>query len=236
MNRLTDTAARRSGARAVLLVGILTLGAVPAALSAESTGQRMYVSDELVITFRTQPSTRGEIIRNLATGTAVEVLQMRQEEEWALVRLGSGREGWVRKQYLQGEPVARQRLEAANREVAQLTRTVADLRERLATVQSARAEAEQSSSSLDEQVAALTQELAEIKRVSAGALETAAENRRLTDLNARLRDELDSLVEERDQLASNSQQRWLMIGGGLVLLGLILGMVLKSRPRRSAWT
>ncbi|MEQ8859244.1 MAG: TIGR04211 family SH3 domain-containing protein [Pseudomonadales bacterium] len=235
MNKATITHWRTTLA-ALLAVAATAGGIVPTPGFAAEAGRTLYVSDELVITFRTQPSTRGEIIRNLAAGTSVEVVQMRGEEDWALVRLGSGLEGWVRKQYLQNEPVARDRLQAANREVAQLTRTVADLRERLGAVQSARTEAEQSSSNLDARVSELTQELAEIKQVSASALETAAENRRLTDLNARLRDELDTLVEERDRLAADSQQRGLLVGGGLVLAGLFLGMILKARPRRSAWS
>ena len=232
---LTQPRGRRPRATFIraALAGLLLAGP-PAAFGA--AGDTLYVSDELLITFRTQPSTRGEILRNLSTGTAVEVLEMPTEGEWARVRIGSGREGWVRKQYLQAQPVARDLLAAANREVEQLTRTVADLRQRLETVQAARSEAEQSSENLDERVSNLTQELAEIRRVSASAIETAAENRRLEELNGRLRSELDTLVEERDRLEAAAEQRWLMIGGGLVLLGLVLGLVIKSRPRRSAWS
>lgn len=218
-----------------LTLSALLACAAPTVLCA-AVGDTMYVSDELLITFRTQPSNRGDIIRNLSTGTPMQVLEMPEESEWARVRLQNGREGWVRKQYLQNRPVAGDRLEAANREVEQLTRTVADLRARLETLQEARNEAETSSETLEQRVQTLTQELAEIRRVSAGALETAAENRRLTELNARLRGELDELVAERDRIEADAEQRELMIGGGLVLLGLILGIVLKSRPRRSAWT
>jgi SH3 domain protein len=216
------------------LSALLACAASTALRAAE--GDTMYVSDELLITFRTQPSNRSEIIRNLTTGTSMEVLEMPEGSEWARVRLQGGREGWVRRQYLQNQPVAQDRLAAANRDVEQLTRTVADLRARLETVQEARSEAESSSESLDERVQTLTQELAEIRQVSASAIETAAENRRLTELNTRLRAELDELVEERDRLEADAEQRGLMIGGGLVLLGLILGVILKSRPQRSAWT
>lgn len=215
---------------ALLLLGIAAAAAAPAAL-----GQTRYVSDELVITFRTQPSNRGEIIRNLTTGTAMEVLEQPEGSEWSRVRLNDGREGWVRRQYLSAEPVARTRLQTANREVERLSRTVTDLREQLQTVQSERDAASQSNASLTEQVERLEQELAEIRRVSSGALETAAENERLTELNARLRGELDTLLAERDSLAENARERWMLIGAGLVLGGLILGMILKARPRRSAW-
>lgn len=202
---------------------------------AQQAGAR-WVSDELIITFRALPSTRGDILKHLASGTRLEVLEDPEDSEWVRVRTRDGSEGWVLRQYLVDEPIAEARLEAANREVEQLTRTVADLRERLESEESQRSEAEQSSSTLTSQVSQLEQELAEIKTVSANALETAAENRRLNELNARLRDELDQLVEERDSLAANSQQRWLLIGGGLVFGGLILGMIIKSRPRRSAWS
>jgi SH3 domain protein len=221
--------------RRAALACLLTIALAPTTAGA-ANGDTMYVSDELVITFRTQPSTRGEILHNLTTGTSMVILDMDSQEEWAQVRLQNGREGWVRKQYLTPEPAPRHKLEAANRDAAQLSRTVADLRQQLQGVQSARTEAEESSESLESQVSRLQQELAEIKRVSANAIETAAENRRITDLNARLRDELDELVSQRDMLTENSQQRWLMIGGGLVLLGLILGIIIKARPRRSAWT
>lgn len=219
----------------VRLLAAMLLLCAALGVSAPLAAQTRYVSDELVINFRSLPSNEGRILKSLTSGTRLEVLEMQEAGEWARVRTRDGSEGWVRQQYLVDQPVAADRLEAANREVERLTRTVADLRERLATVQSARSEAEQRTSALSSRVEELEQELSEIKRISSGAMEMAAENQRLNELNARLRDELNDLVSERDRLASNSRERWLMIGGGLVLGGLLLGMIIKSRPRRSAW-
>jgi hypothetical protein len=61
------------------------------------------------------------------------------------------------------------------------------------------------------------------------------QNLELTELNGRLRAEVDELVASITQLEDNARERWLMIGGGLVLIGLVLGFAVKSRPRRSAW-
>ncbi len=231
---LTGRATRRAVTRtATPVLIVLLLAATPAPAARAETA---YVSDELEITFRSSPSNRAEIIRILRSGTRLEVLERDPSGEWARVTGPSGTEGWVRVQYLVDQPIARDRLEAANREVTRLRETVAELRQRLESVQSERTAAQDSATGLTSQVSQLEQELAEIKRVSAGAIETAAANRRLEELNTRLRDEMTALVEERDQLRSNAQQRWLMIGGGLVLAGLLLGLVLKSRPRRSAWT
>ncbi len=53
-----------------------------------------------------------------------------------------------------------------------------------------------------------------MKQVSAGALEEHARNQELASLNARLRAEVDDLTEESQRLESNTEQRWLLIGGG----------------------
>jgi SH3 domain protein len=215
------------------------LATVLAAILAASTSPPLraeYVSDELIVDFRALPSSNGRILKMLDSGTWLEVLETSEDNEWSRVRIRDGTEGWVRKQYLVSEPIARVRLESASRQVEQLTRTVSDLQKRLEAVQSERSEAEQSTSSLTGEVGELELELAEIKRVSVSAIETEAENQRLNELNARLRAELGELVEERDRLAANVQQRWMMIGGGLVLTGLLFGLIVKSRPRRSAWT
>ena len=85
-------------------------------------------------------------------------------------------------------------------------------------------------------MAQLEAELADVKQVSAGALEEHARSQELASLNARLRAEVDDLTEESQRLESNTEQRWLLIGGGLVLGGMLAGVAIKARPRRSGWS
>lgn len=213
-----------------LMLTVLVVAAAPAHAATA------YISDELTVPMRTGASTGHRILRILPAGARLEVRERDTGSGYARVTTQDGIEGWVPLQYLKDQPIARDRLETATAEVQRLTRTVTELRGRLEAVQGVREETEETASSLADDVTRLELELAEVRRVSAGAIETAAANQRLIDLNARLRDELNQLIEERDHLAANSQERWLMIGGGLVLLGLVLGMILKARPRRSAWS
>lgn len=208
----------------------LTLPA-PAAQAATA-----YISDELTVPMRSGASSGHRILRVLPAGVRLEVGERDTEAGFARVTTQDGTEGWVPIQYLQNQPIARDRLEAASREVERLTQTVSELRERLQAVQGDRSDTEESNLNLSEQLSRLEQELAEIRRASASAIETASTNQRLNELNARLRDELNLLAEERDRLETNTQQRWFMLGGGLVLLGLIIGLTMKTRPRRSAWS
>jgi SH3 domain protein len=221
----------RANKLAGLLLAALLATAVPPAQA-----QTVYISDELTVPIRTGPSTGHRILRILPAGTALEVRERDEAAGYARVVTRAGTEGWVPLQYLVNQPIARDRLEAAQREIQRLSETVTALRAELRDVTGERSAAQETSETLSAQVTRLEQELAEIKRISAGAIETEAANQRLTELNARLREELDALVDERDRLQENAQQRWLMLGGGLVLVGLLLGVIIKSRPRRSAWT
>ena len=60
--------------------------------------ETMYVSDVLKLTVRDGKGTAGKIIAVVQSGQTVEVLQ--PEDEWALVRLDDGQEGWVLNRYL----------------------------------------------------------------------------------------------------------------------------------------
>jgi SH3 domain protein len=218
----------------LLLATLLAWGLGTGAASAVAA--TAYVSDELTVPLRTGATNGHRILRMLSAGTRLEVHERNPGAGYARVTTETGAEGWVPLQYLAEQPIARDRLAAANREVERLNQTVAQLQARLQATQGVSLSAEETSTNLSSDIGRLQQELADVRRASATAIETAAANQRLTELNARLREELDLLIAERDRLAANNEQRWLLMGGGLVMLGLLIGMFLKTRPRRSAWS
>ena len=204
--------------------------------SAISAAETVYISDALTVPLRSGPSNAYRILhRGLPSGTKMEVLGRDEESGFTQIRTSRGTEGWIPTQYLVSEPIARERLIVANREIQRLNGLLKKQETQLGSLNREKGQAQQSSSGLQRQVTTLEKELADIKQISAGAIEEHATNQRLTELNERLRNEVAGLVRERDALQDNAQQRWLMIGAGLVLLGLVLGVVIKARPRRSAW-
>lgn len=219
-----------------LLLG-LSLGIALGMLSSAAWAETAYISDKLTVPVRSGPTKGHRILHHgLPAGTKMEVLQRDGASEFVEIVTAGGTKGWVRGQYLSAQPIARDQLRAARAQIAQLEKNLTREKSSLANAKAAGTESSKNSSQLGQQLTDTTQKFEALQKISNNAVAEHAENQKLNELNTRLREELEDINDERDQLRSNVQQRWLMIGGGLVLLGLLLGILLKARPRRSAWS
>lgn len=216
--------------RKVLLALLLVLGPVSAFAAT------MYISDELTVPLRRGPSNGHKIINAaLPSGLALEVLGEDKAAGFTQVRTPNGTEGWMPTQYLVSQPVAKDRLVAATKRVETLEAQLKSTRENYQDVRGARTEIEGRATDLAKENQKLQTELAEIRRVSATALTQFEENKQLKTDNASLQTQVAQLSEEVSDLKRNVMLRWLLSGGGLVLLGLALGAWIKARPKRSTW-
>jgi SH3 domain protein len=214
----------------------ILLAFIGAALCGPVMAATAYISDTLTVPLRSGPSNANRILhRGLPSGTELTILARDDDSGFVQIRTSRGTEGWLPAQYLVDEPIARDRLVAANRQLREMTETLDQQKRQLAQLDTSKSQADQNNSQLQRKSAALTQELAEIRRVSAGAIAQNEANQELMALNDRLRSEVDELVAGIAVMEDNVQERWLMIGGALMLTGLVLGVSIKARPRRSAW-
>ncbi|MCB1686360.1 MAG: TIGR04211 family SH3 domain-containing protein [Pseudomonadales bacterium] len=229
--RISGALSSFAGLLAAALIAVSALSAAPA------RAETLWISDNLTVPLRSGPSTGHRILhRGLPSGTRLEVLSRDEASSFVQVRTDREMEGWLPEQYLVSEPIARDQLVAAQARVRELTSTLESLRSQLSSVNADKSATEQSNSELRAELASTQAELSEIRRISTGAIEQNETNRELRALNDRLRAEVDELVITIAALEDNVQQRWLLIGGGLVLGGLVLGISIKARPRRSAWS
>jgi SH3 domain protein len=212
----------------VLLLALISVMPVEAAT--------MYVSDALTVPMRRGPSTGHRILHaGLPAGTPLEVISEDKAAGFTQVRLQNGTEGWVPTQYLTAEPVARDRLAAATRRIQTLETELKTLRENYQETRGARSSAETRSADLDKQTKQLQAELAEVRRVSATSLTQYEENKVLKAENAELKTKTTELTARVDRLERSELLRFFLFGGGLVIIGLVIGAVIKSRPKRSTW-
>ena len=66
--------------------------------SLSAQADSMYVTDVLKVTLRTGPSVNNKIIKMVESGQKIEVIEPGQE--WSLVRLDDGMEGWILNRYM----------------------------------------------------------------------------------------------------------------------------------------
>jgi len=205
---------------------------------AAAHGQTRYISDELIVPLRTGPSIRNAITRNLRAGTQVEVLEQEEESGYSRVRVTDrGTEGWLETQYLAAQPIARDRLAAAERDLQAARGRVAELEAR---VEQLTAQLERAMGELEAVVEArgeLSEELEEVREASADVLAIRDENERLQSELRTNRLEVEQLKLENERLADRERQNWFVVGAAVLTGGIVIGLVLPSlrRRRRSDW-
>ena len=216
--------------RKVLLALLLVLGPLSAFAAT------MYISDELTVPLRRGPSNGHKIVNAaLPSGLALEVLSEDKAAGFTQVRTPNGTEGWVPTQYLTNQPAAKDRLSAATKRIETLEAQLKSTRDNYQDVRGARSEIEGRANDLAKENQKLQTELAEIRRVSASAITQFQENKQLKTDNASLQAQVTQLTDRVRTLERNAMLRWFLAGGALVLVGLVLGAWIKSRPKRSTW-
>jgi SH3 domain protein len=194
-------------------------------LIAETHAETRYIVDQIKLPLRTGQSTSHSIVRMLPSGMAVEVLE-EGTKGYTRIHTPGGREGWILTRYLMKMPAARDRLATAEMKVTKYNA----LYEEKKAVEEERA-------NLRAENSKLKNELKLIRQASAQALATANENKALKIKTAEAEQALENLRQETKDIKSGASQRWFMLGGGAILLGIILGLILPGlrRRKRSQW-
>lgn len=195
--------------------------------------ETVYVDDTLFAPIRSGEGTQYRILHSgVRSGTALELLE-RSESGYSRVRTPDGIEGWIVSRYLTETPIARQRLETANRQLSQARESVSTLRSQLESVTEERDKLRNSESELEARSGRLSQELQKIKTVAADSLNLNRRNEELKNENQKLRNELEVLTAEKERLEANKDSDFMLIGAGLVLLGIILALIVPAlKPTR----
>lgn len=195
--------------------------------------ETLYVSDQFEVPLRTGMTTGHAILRMLPSGTAVELLEVNEEQGYTRVRTQSGVEGFMQSRYLMPEAPAReqlaalrQRLASASDEQGGLSRQVDELGQQLAAAQKTMEE-------LTSQRDQMSAELERIKSISSRSLELDERNRQLAAQVAESERRIQELSADNDKLRRNTTRDWFLAGGGLTLFSILLGIGLtRVRWRR----
>jgi SH3 domain protein len=196
-----------------------------------------YVSDRLEIQMRTGKGTQFRILRMLPSGTALEILEVDQENGYSRVRTPSGVEGWVLSRFLMQGRAARDQLADAEKKLARLELENRKLTGTLEALQKTKGSIDTEREQLVKENRKLSQELEEIRRAASSALAIDAENKELKSRIVAYERQAQSLQQENEGLKDRTARDWFMVGAGVVILGMIIGLIIpRIRWRKkSSW-
>jgi SH3 domain protein len=223
--------------RRLLLLSVCLLSLQMSWMSMAQAATR-YVTDLSEIALRTGESNRHRIIRMLPSGTPLEVLGVNAETDYARVRTEDGTVGFILERELQDEPAARIRVVELEERLAALQAEPDALAARFAALQADHARMSADVQGLRDENRRLEQELATIRHLSANILDITGDRDRLRIQVGELTRERADLEQANRELGDQTNQRWFMIGAGVVLVGVLIGLFLphlRFRRRRSSW-
>ena len=197
-----------------------------------------FVTDQFKVTLRSGESSTHKITRMLPSGYAVELMSTNSQSGYSKVKTKDGTTGFILTRQLMPIPSARDRLVRAEAKLAELQQEPGRLSARLSKLQDEYQTLNGKHTKLKQLNEKLDEELQAIKRTAANAVRISNERNDLRKQVATLTREAEDLKQENRELNNDSNQRWFLIGGGVVVGGIILGLILPSlrvRKRKSSW-
>ena len=207
--------------------------------SSQVYAETMYVDDTLLVPLRSGESTSYRIVhKGIPSGTRLEIVEHSKESGYSKVITSGGIEGFLPTRYLTAEPIAKIKLEQANKTLANLREDHSKLQTAFDALNSEHKslskEYKDTKESLDKNV----QELSHIRTVSANALTLDQRNRELREDNEKLRNDLELVQTDNSRLKDKAESNMMLVGGALVLLGAILALLvpmIKPSKKNDSW-
>ena len=209
------------------IVGICLI--ISAAALAET---KHYINDSMTITMRTGPATDRKIIALLGVGQAVEVLQA--ENDWTLVRLANGKEGWVLSRFITDQTPNDIQLNVLKKEFNELQTKAASLIEENKTLIAENKRLSTDLNSNEAKVKNLDKAYETLKRDSKHFLELQAKYKVSTSELTEQTQKAQKYEDELTKLLWNKNIKWFLSGAGVLVLGFIIGFSTKRQRRHSS--
>lgn len=211
----------------------LGLGLWSALAAAPLFAATQYVTDDMMVPLRSGAGNEFRIINSrIRSGTQVTVLS-EPAGDWAEVRLSSGQEGWMRKQYLQNSPVAKTLVESAEARKTKAEQELAQTKAKLAELEQQHQSLQQSYQATQEAHATTTADYQSLKILSEDAVNLSTRYRDLLAEHEVLMTQHDALKAENDNLRNDQTISHGLYAIALLLGGMLLAILLPMfRPRK----
>ena len=198
----------------------------------------VYVTDNLNLSLRSEENNTSKVIKLLATGTPLTILEENKSTGFVRVRLHDGTEGYMPVRNTMKEPLSRSQLDVATKNLTAMQSENATLKAELNTIKESITPGSTLEQSLARERDLLSRELSELKKTAASTVELKSQRDELQERVVNVERELQQFKLENQALQDTANQDWFLYGGILALIGVILGFILPKlswRRSRSSW-
>jgi len=193
---------------------------------------KYYINDSMKITMRTGPAIDRKIIALLNVGQEVEILK--SENDWTMVRLLNGKEGWVISRFLTDQTPDSIQLEALKGNHSALQAKVASLMEENKALKDENKKLDIDLNTTDKKQKDLSKDYETLKRESKQFLELQAKYKESTSKLSDQTQKAEKYEDELTKLLWNKNIKWFLSGAGVLILGFIIGFSAKRQRRHSS--
>jgi SH3 domain protein len=190
--------------------------------------EKRYVSDQLRLQLRSGPGNEFRIIKTLSSGAHLIYIEETENKNHTKVKTDKGIEGWVLSQFLVKSPVAKEKLILTERKLNKVQAELDTLKQQTDALTQEKTTLSGDRSSLSREKKSLEKELKRITDISANALQLDSKNTKLTKRNQELEIQLETLTVDNTRLNDNKERTFMIIGGALIILGIILGLAIPA--------
>jgi len=210
----------------VIILSIILCGAGLA------QAETWYVTDSLEITLRTGPEIDRKIILMLKSGQSMEILE--KGEEWSLVQLPSGREGWVLNRFIQEDVPQSIQLLALQKKYDDLMAGAEAPLQKLKKVNGENTRLRANLERTKRDLGALQKSYKDLRETTADARRIKKERDQLAKALADKSRDTRELKTALEAAEKKNTLWWFIAGAGVLIFGFILGFAIRPRRKRTS--
>jgi SH3 domain protein len=194
--------------------------------------ENKYISDTVKVTMRTGPGNDRKIISLLRIGTQVEVVQ--PGDEWTLVRLDNGKEGWVINRFLTDKVPSDIELNLLKGKYEALRASASKMQEKNSLLKAENEKLTTEFAVSRKKLENTTNDYEALKTDSKEFLKLQSKFKAASSKLAEQTKKAEKFEDELTKLLWNQNIKWFLSGAGVLILGFIIGFSTKRQRRRSS--
>jgi len=194
--------------------------------------ESMYVTDLIKVDLRTGPSIGHKIIKMVESGEKIELIEPGQD--WSLVRLNDGKEGWILNRYMISDETSKIKLVQLESEHSTLKAKVNSIFEENSELKTENKKLGSEFSDTKKELERIRNEYEALKADSAEFLTLQSKFEKVTKQLSEQTKRSNALEKQISELEVSYYIKWALTGSSVLFVGFVLGLIGKRQRRQSS--